>query len=126
MNKIQVFSDTTTFEKIETFIKSMGYTEGFCPEILMETHFFIIDRTSQKYELSNISKRLKARLDAVDDRTWQAKLMEFLAQESYLEYYSGRLRPVIFKKVEQYRIENGLSKSAVMNTLFSMALKNKK
>jgi len=124
MSKIEILSDTDSYERLVNFLNDEGYAESFCPEKLMDTHFFVVNRTSQTYELSNVSKRISKKLNAIEDPSIETKLMEFMLEGSYLEPYYIRLKPSIFKKAEKYRADRGLSKSGVGNLIFGEFLKN--
>lgn len=126
VNKIQVLSDLETFTDIKDFLESLDFRESFTPVSLMDTHFFVIDRSAQTYELSNISRRISKRLDAIDDMAWQPKLTEYLLESAYLEKYYIRLKKSLFKKAEDLRAEKGdISRSALGNIIFSEYFKDK-
>lgn len=126
MSKIQILSDLDVFDEIKDFLTRFGYNESFTPVTLQDTHFFVINRASQSYELSNVTKRIKNGLDATSDKLWQPKLSEFLLESAYLEPYFIRIKPSLFRKVEMFRAENGgISKSAIGNIIFSEFFKNK-
>lgn len=118
MSKIEILSNTDSYERVLNFLTDEGYTESFCPEKLMDTHFFIVNRTAQTFELCNMSKRISKKLNAIDDPSIETKLMEFMLEGSYLEPYYIRLKPSIFKKAEKYRADRGLSKSGLGNLIF--------
>ena len=125
MNKIQLLSDNEVFDEIKDFLDRFGYTESFMPVSLQDTHFFVVNRTAQSYELSNVTKRISNKLDATKDSAWQPKLTEYLLESAYLEPYFIRLKPSIFKKAETFRVDCGLSKSALGNLIFSDFFKEK-
>jgi len=126
VNKIQVFSDSEVFADVKDFLDGLNFNETFTPHSLMDTHFFVINRTAQTYELSNISKRISNKLDATTDVAWQPKLTEYLLESAYLEPYFLRLKPSLFKKAEKFRAEQGFkSKSALGDYIFSNFFKDK-
>lgn len=124
MSKIEILSDTDTYERVINFLQDEGFTESFSPDNLKDTHFITVNRSAQTYEINNVSKRVAKKINAIQDLSYETKLMEFLLEGEYLEPYFLRLKPMIFKKAEKFRSERGLSRSAVGNLIFGEYLKN--